>query len=134
MKLIIGVLILLIALFYFSYHIIESGQRDAYTVLYFYEPTQQIFYDNETKLIAFNFTIANNEYKQVRYEYRAGVLALDGNDLAYKEGYIELPHGENATITESLSPSKNPVGGKLYVQLYTNNSSEPYRAIWQRIK
>lgn len=133
-KLTIGILLFLVALFFFSYYVIQSGQRDAYTVLYFSNPTQPLLYDVDSKIIAFNFTVANHEYSPKKYTYKIKVLSSENIGLAYKEGNIELGHEKNVTVSEVLSVAKNPVGGKLYVELYINNSTEPYRAIWQWIR
>jgi hypothetical protein len=131
-KLIIGVF--LVALFLLSYHVINLGQREAYTVLYFSDPVRPLLYDAESKTIAFNFTIENHEYSLRDYTYRIKLLSAEGVELAFKEGEVELRHGENATLSEELMIAENPLGGKLYVELYVNTSKEPYRSIWQRIR
>jgi uncharacterized membrane protein len=117
-----------------SYWAIQSGQRDAYTVLYFTNPLRPILYDASSNTLIVNFTVENHENRDSTYTYVIRIFSSENIELASKDGDVKLGREENVTVSDVLSIAKNPVGGKLYVELYLNTTKEPYRMIWQRIR
>lgn len=133
-KLWLGLVFLLGVLFAVTYFIIQEGQREAFTVLYFSDPAKPLHFDSESKDIFVNFTVENHEYVDMDYIYKVSIKSDGGGILASRDGRLVLEHGENVTISEKLPYKDSLIGGKLYVELYVNNSKNAYRAIWQRIE
>lgn len=132
----LGLVFILGGLFAVAYFIIQEGQKEAFTVLYFSDPENPLHFDRESKDIFVNFTVENHEYADMNYIYKVSIKSDDGGILASRDGRLVLAHGENVSISERLPYKDSLIGGKLYVELYVNNTNtdNPYRTIWQRIE
>jgi predicted nucleotidyltransferase component of viral defense system len=117
-----------------SYVIIQEGQKEAFTVLYFSDPANPILYDSVNKTLFVNFTVENHEYKGMDYLYRLTILSVNGSVLVQRNGGVELERGKNVAVSEKLPFNNMSRGGRLYVELFLNGTNTSYRKIWQRIK
>ena len=133
-KLWIGIVFLLGGLLAVAYFIIQEGQKESFTVLYFSDPTNPVHFDMESKTVYVNFTVENHEYRDMNYSYKASIRSQDGGVLAFKNGEIVLADGENVTISERLPLNDTLLGSRLYVELFLNNTADAYRGVWQRIE
>jgi predicted nucleotidyltransferase component of viral defense system len=133
-KLWLGVVFFLGGLFAVTYYVIQEGQREAFTALYFSDPLRPIYFDRESNALLVNFTVENQEYRDMAYIYRVSVQMREGDVLVLRGGELGLGHGENVTVAERIPFNGSYIDGKLYVMLYLNDTGEAYRTIWQRIE
>ena len=129
----LGLVLLLGGLFAVTYIVIQEGQREAFTVLYFSDPVEPVLVDWGNKALYVNFTVENHEYRDIDYLYRVSLRSADEGVLAVREGEVGLGHGENITVSEVL-PLNDTRGERLYVELFLNNTGDAYRTIWQKIE
>lgn len=120
--------IFLVIVFTFSYYVIQEGQKDTYTVLYFSNPIEPIVYSDPENTIKVNFTIENHEDEDLKYIYAVLV-----DDLMIVRKDITVKNTETAVISEDVAIEEFRQGLKVSVQLYRGESNETYRQIWHNL-
>lgn len=120
-----GVLVFLMVVFALSYYVIQSGQQDTYTVLYFSNATDPLVYNASENTLVVNFTIENHEGQDLMYAY---VIELNDSEVVKKD--IILRNNEIAVISESISIEERYDGLNVSVQLYKEGFNGTYRHIW----
>lgn len=119
---------LIIGVFASAYSVIHSGQRDAYTVLYFSNPAQPFYYNASGKSLLVNFTLENHEGREVSYVYH--VTLFQGEETRRVEAGIALQDGETRTVSQVFQEVDASKPLKVAVELYLKGSNESYRRIW----
>jgi hypothetical protein len=125
------ILLFLAIIFALSYFVIQSGQQDAYTMLYFSNPLEPLIYNASENSIAVNFTVENYENQKLLYIYK--VSAFYKNKSRDVEGKIILGDNETAAISEKIILEKFNGNIKIYVKLYREGMAGTYRQIWHEI-
>lgn len=120
-----GVLVFLMVVFALSYYVIQAGQQDTYTVLYFSNATDPLVYNASENTLVVNFTIENHEGQDLMYAY---VIELNDSEVVKKD--IILRNNEIAVISESISIEERYDGLNVSVQLYKEGFNGTYRHIW----
>jgi len=120
--------IFLVIILAMSYYIIQEGQKDSYTVLYFSNPIEPLIYSDTEKKVSVNFTIENHEYMDLEYIY-----AIMVGDLEIVRKDITVKNNEIAAISEDVAIEEFRQGQKVSVQLYREGFEGVYRRIWSEI-
>lgn len=119
----------LVIIFALSYYIIQEGQRDTYTVLYFSNPVEPLSYSVSDNTIKVNFIIENHERRDVTYTYLV-VLDQDKGTIKKIKSEIVLRSGEIRTISEIFAGIDSKKTSKVATELFIEGSNESYRRIW----
>lgn len=120
-----AVVAFLAIIFAVSYFVIQSGQQDTYTVLYFSDPIEPLSYNPSKNTLTVNFTIENHEGQDLKYTY---ALKLDDSEMIKKD--IALKSNETAVISEYIAVEKVYKSLNVSVQLYKEGFNGTYRQIW----
>lgn len=127
-KFYVAVVAFLAIIFVLSYFVIQSGQQDTYTVLYFSDPIEPLVYNAPEKTLTVNFTIENHENQDLKYTY-----AIKLGDSGVVEQDITLKEDETAVILEDIDVGEVRGNMKVSVQLYKEGFDEIYRQIWHEV-
>lgn len=127
-KFFLAIGIFLVIIFALSYYIIQEGQNDTYTVLYFSNPIEPLSYSASDNIIKVNFLIENHENKDLKYTYAVMV-----DDLGVVRKDITVKNNEIAAISEDVAVEEIGKGLKVSVQLYRGDIEGVYRQVWSEL-
>lgn len=127
------VIVFLAIVFVFSYAIIQSGQRDSYTMLYFTNPLEPIVYKAPDSTLMVDFTVENHEEATVDYQYLIRLVYHDqiaANTKSNYKGKITLNDGERLNISEKIVIEVPPGDRiKVLIELNRGGINETYRSL-----
>jgi DNA polymerase sigma len=118
----------LVIIFMLSYYVIQEGQKDTYTVLYFSNPVEPLSYSTPDNTIKVNFIIENHEDMNLKYIY---AVLVDESEVARKD--ITVKNNEIVAISEDVEIKEFRQGLKVSVQLYREDFGGVYRQIWSEL-
>ena len=125
----VSVVAFLVIVFAFSYYIIQSGQQDPHTVLYFSNPTEPVVYNYPAKTIV-NFKVENHENRDMKYTY---LIKINEFEMIKKE--ITLKSDDAVSFSEDITtrvPSSDTIN--VSVQLHKEGTNGIYRQIWYKTR
>ncbi len=118
----------LVIFFALSYFIIQAGQEDSYTVLYFSNPIEPVVYNYPTETFV-NFTVENHENRDMKYAYLIKI-----NDFEMVKKDITLKDSDTVSFSEKITTRGPSETINVSVQLYKKGNNEIYRQIWYQIR
>lgn len=121
----VSVATFLLVVFALSYYIIQSGQEDSYTVLYFSNPTEPIVYSPDSNTLLVDFIIENHENQDMSYTYSINV-----NDSEMVKKDVTLKSDDAVSFSEDVITKELGETINISVQLHKKGRNEIYRQIW----
>lgn len=128
-----AVVAFLAIIFALSYWVIQSGQQDTYTMLYFSNPLNPLMYNASENILTLNFTIENHENRQFSYRYDVSLLyeGSAGQVQHTVNGEVFLNKDEVARISKKIGIGEIEGNSlKVSIQVYKEEVNETYRSIW----
>ena len=111
-----------------SYFVIQSGQQDAYTMLYFSNPIEPLVYNASENTITVNFTIENHENQAYDYAYSISLIQ-NYTEVVSRKDKISLKNDEIYNISESFNIADYH-DLRVEIKLYREGINGTYRSIW----
>ncbi len=127
------VIVFLVLVSVFSYAILQSGQRDSYTVFYFTNPLEPVVYTASDSTLIIDFTVENHEKATIDYQYLIRLVYYDQTAVNTKSNYkgkITLNDGERLDISEKIVIEVPPGDRiKVLIELNRGGINETYRSL-----